>query len=910
MELNRKNSIFIVILVAVLTIVFGIYAAKVSVHDNISSYVPKDDPDKVIYDEVADTFGLNGMILTAVKYDDVYKHFPEIYKLTEELKKLDVVDNVISPVNAPRISTTEDGDISVGNLESTFDFSSIKSYSPEELKNELKNDDMIKGKFISDNEKSVLFAIGLKKDVEEKSAGLKVENVFKDAGVDYYIFGTAIANREIEEIVKDNLLKLIPIVLILVMAVLYFSYKNIAGVLLPIISVLLADIWTVGIMELLGIDFNITTSAVPIAVVGIGTAYSIHIISKYYEELHKGISAEKAVNETLKHVGTAVVLSALTTIAGFLSLLTADLTPVWQLGIFTSLGIALALLMATIFVPAMLLIFKPKSKVTLSEDGESPFLRNFTDKIVHHRAITLSIIAILVLFTTFYIPKIKSDMQIENFMSDKTQMVKSSKFLRNNYGGNDYIFVDLVAKGDNTFRDFYFNRSIRDISLFAKNYDVISQISNIGDVVANLTEGFTGVKYIPGSNAAMEQDYMMIEGSEGIDKILSAEKNEGISQMMVNTKSFNKVKILENDLRKYINDYIYTDYNTEEFDVENPEHIKAFEHELKQFIVARNGKYTEEVLNTMLKARKADINEIISGMDKTMILNLFNNYLAEYGEETIDMNTFNAYLKDPKSVDEYISEYYEYFVYDYEPTLKALYVENTLKSLNTGLKENYIKELSQYVNDEEVVIPGGNKKLLVRVTGIPVLTNKVNDMVFDNQKESMMLAYALVFILFAIQMHSVVLGILALIPITLTIIVNFGIMGLTGISLNAATVTIASITIGTGIDYTIHYLTRFKKEYRLTKDKFKAAIRTSATSGRAILINSLAVILGFATFIFSEIGMLSQFGILTATAMLVAPILTLTIFPILMTMLNENLLNKFSKESLLKRKLKMEEEKA
>ncbi len=89
---------------------------------------------------------------------------------------------------------------------------------------------------------------------------------------------------------------------------------------------LIADIWTVGIMYLLGINFNITTSAVPIAVVGIGTAYSIHIISKYYEELHRGISASEAVNATLKHVGTAVVLSALTTIAGFLSLLTADLT--------------------------------------------------------------------------------------------------------------------------------------------------------------------------------------------------------------------------------------------------------------------------------------------------------------------------------------------------------------------------------------------------------------------------------------------------------------------------------------------------------------------------------------------------------------------------------------------------------
>ncbi|WP_175419936.1 RND family transporter [Marinitoga sp. 1154] len=901
MQLNSKKASVIVVSMLVLTAFFSLYASKVSVRDNISSYVPKNDPDKLIYDEVADRFGLNGMILTAVKYDDVYKHFDEIYRLTETLKKLDVVDNVISPVNAPRISTTEDGDISVGNLKSTYDFSNKNSYEPELLKKELKNDEMIKGKFISENGKSVLFAIGLKKNVEEKSAGLKVENVFKNANVNYYIFGTAIANREIEEIVKDNLLKLIPIVLILVMGVLYFSYKNIAGVLLPIISVLLADIWTVGIMELLGIDFNITTSAVPIAVVGIGTAYSIHIISKYYEELHRGISAEQAVNETLKHVGTAVILSAFTTIAGFLSLLTADLTPVWQLGIFTSLGIALALLMATVFVPSMLIIFKPKSKINLSEDGESHILKYITEKLVHHRSLTLSLIIGVVLITTFFIPKIKSDMQIENFMSAKTNMVQSSKFLRENFGGNDYIFVDFLAKNENNFRDFYFNRAIRDVSEFSKNYEIISQVTNIGDVVANLTEGFTGIKYIPGSNSAMEQDYMLIEGSEGIDKILSEEANESISQMMVNTKSFSKVKIFEKELKNYINENILTEYTIKEFDIDNPEHVKAFGNEIKEFIISRKGKYISQITDLFIKTKKINIENIINELDKNYILKLFNKYLEEYGEEQISIKTFENYLNG-KEVDEYISEYYEYFIYDYEPTLRANYIETKLKNMDLGISNAQIKELSQYVNDEEVPIPGGKRILKVRITGIPVLTNKVNDMVFENQKESMILAYVLVFILFALQMHSIILGLLALIPITLTIIVNFGIMGITGISLNAATVTIASITIGTGIDYTIHYLTRFKKEYRLSKDKFKAAVRTSATSGRAIVINSFAVILGFATFIFSEIGMLSQFGILTATAMLVAPILTLTIFPILMTMLNNNLLNKFSKDSILKQK--------
>jgi predicted RND superfamily exporter protein len=350
-------------------------------------------------------------------------------------------------------------------------------------------------------------------------------------------------------------------------------------------------------------------------------------------------------------------------------------------------------------------------------------------------------------------------------------------------------------------------------------------------------------------------------------------------------------------LKEYIDKNIIKEYKVEDFDIENPEHIKVYGKEIKQFVISRNGHYNEDILNTMIEAKSKDIEELISNLDKKSLFNMFNDYLKYNDEDNIDYETFLNLVNGGK-VEDYISEYYEYFLYDYEPNIRADYAKNKLSSLNINLSEKALDELAQYVNDEQVPVEGGNNVLEVRVTGIPVLTNKVNDMVFDNQKESMLLAYAMVFILFAIQMHSIILGLLALIPITLTIIVNFGIMGLTGISLNAATVTITSITIGTGIDYTIHYLSRFKKEYRENKDKFKAAVRTSATSGRAILINSLAVILGFATFIFSEIGMLKQFGILTATAMIVAPFLTLTIFPVLMTMLSDKLLTKFSKESV------------
>lgn len=899
MVFNRKKSWAYIIIFTVITLFLGFFAVQIRVEDDIKKYIPQSDPEKVIYDEVSQEFGLNTLILSAVEFESVSENLSEIEEITEELKNIDGVENVISLVNAPRISSNEFGEISVGNLKSSLD---TENYDYYEAKNIIMNDDMLKSKFVSEDDKSTLFVIGLKEETDGMAAGEAIRNIFGSHDVKYHLLGTPLANGEIESIVKSNLRTLIPLVTFFVALVLFFSFRTFTGIILPILSVGIADICTIGIMVLSGLTFNTTTAAVPVAVVGIGTAYAIHVISKYYEEVHKGYKGEDAVNETTKTVGVAVLLSALTTIAGFLSLLTADLKPVWQLGIFTSVGIAVSLLCATLLVPSVLFLTEPKPRQKFSDEGESLILKKITQKIVDHRILVFLFVGIFVIFFSVFIPKITADTQIENFLNDKTEIVQSSKFLRENFGGNDYIFIDFKSGGNGSFRDFYFNRTIRDFIAYSKSFDIISQSTDISDIVAKLTKGFTGTEYIPGSNAAVEQNYMLIEGSDGIEKILKAEDNESVAQVMVNTKIFTQVEGVYDKLKDFRNNYVMDNYSTVDFDTSDPENIKAFENEIKRFIFARKGNFQEDITGLFTEVKNTDTLEILKKSDTATILSEFNKYTEDYGENPVSEDELISFFREGNN--SFISEYMEYYCYENEAKIKSDYVYSYLRDMNTGLKDNDLHELSNYVNDTEVPVPGNDSQLQVKITGIPILANKVNDMIFDNQTKSMILAYIFVFIIFAIQMKSAFVGLLSLIPITLTILANFGIMGITGISLNAATVTIASITIGAGIDYTIHYITRFKKEYKESGNKSEAAVKTSATSGKAIIINSLAVVLGFVTFIFSDIGMLKQFGILTASAMVIAPILTLTVFPVLMTVLSDKMLSRFTKSSKVAQKIK------
>ncbi|MES9885217.1 MAG: MMPL family transporter, partial [Candidatus Sedimenticola sp. 6PFRAG1] len=108
-----------------------------------------------------------------------------------------------------------------------------------------------------------------------------------------------------------------------------------------------------------------------------------------------------------------------------------------------------------------------------------------------------------------------------------------------------------------------------------------------------------------------------------------------------------------------------------------------------------------------------------------------------------------------------------------------------------------------------------------------------------------------------------------------------GLMGWLGISLDMMTITIAAITIGIGVDDTIHYVHRFRDEFALDGDYWAAVRRSHASVGRAIYYTSVTITLGFSILVLSNFIPTINFGILTGIAMVVALIANLTLLPLL-----------------------------
>ena len=126
-----------------------------------------------------------------------------------------------------------------------------------------------------------------------------------------------------------------------------------------------------------------------------------------------------------------------------------------------------------------------------------------------------------------------------------------------------------------------------------------------------------------------------------------------------------------------------------------------------------------------------------------------------------------------------------------------------------------------------------------------------------------------------------ILGLLSLIP-WFHGGINFGIMGFAGLPLDAVTSMISSVAIGIGVDYAIHYISRYRWEAAAGQGNAAALRITGTSAGRAILFNALALITGFLVLVFSHFRAIGVFGLLISAAMIVSSLAALLVIPLLL----------------------------
>ncbi len=227
------------------------------------------------------------------------------------------------------------------------------------------------------------------------------------AGMELTVSGNPAIYAAVIDILSLFLLAIPPVVVFLLIVTFYANVGERRLTILAVIPALLGSLWTFGLLSGLGREIDIVTVIVPIFVLVMGSADGLHFVTHFQDVAADTDDAHERVVSTLREVGIPMILTTVSTAAGFLSLLATDIRPIRQLGVFAAIGITLAGIISFFSLPAML------SKVGVARAGHRPVIGRWVtdalESLVKSRWPAVALVAVVVVFGAVFIPQLEVD---------------------------------------------------------------------------------------------------------------------------------------------------------------------------------------------------------------------------------------------------------------------------------------------------------------------------------------------------------------------------------------------------------------------------------------------------------------------------------------------------------------------
>lgn len=856
----------------------GLQLPNIVLDNDVKIYFPEDHESYIRMQDLDDTFESQIMLDICLTNPDGSFIEPEVLSVIQEItsgsEDLDHVDGVTSIVNADFPDGSVDGMI-------------VESLVPEgftgtaeelaQLKWKLQDwPDMYENSLYSEDFKTTQILLTIDEDINEEQMSILYYEVMDLVegydDLDIRVAGDPVLTEKAKEFMYSDLSSLIPLVILVLLICLYLSFHSLGGTLLPMITVMVTTIWTVALMSLFDFSFTVVSTCLPVLIIAIGSAYGIHVLNHYYAQRRasKGKLSMEAhrdiVADSVKHVFKPVLLAGFTTVVGFSSIMTSPIGPLKAFGLFSSIGVFIALVLSLTFIPALVIVSYRENEKNLSKKIQERKTRrqqlshkrmeNVYDKVSSHTGaiIAITVVVLVASFVGLNHMNIESAL-IEYFPKDSSIRVDS-----------DYISENLA--GTNTF-------------------NVVISGDDPTDVIdpAVLSE-MDGLK-----------EYLLAE-HEAIGKIISySDFIKRMNQIMnfpveALSEDLDDSYSMDMDMDMGIEDDSFSSFFTDD-SAETTSFFDEEERVVDTDSADSEGTFSTIALDTQLtwagfvsltrdivqenSGKELSIDQLATEIAKACNYRGMAYYEipedpAKYPVDTTEelKNLISQYLLlYSGSLDAYSDDILE-------PNSVRMLIQIT--SYDTAVVAAIIDDVNAYAAQH---FP---ENITVENTGLGEMTSVLTDMVTGSQIKSLLTALVAVFLIVSIAYRSPVAGIFGVIPLSLSILINFGIMGAFGINLDMVTSLIASIAIGVGVDYTIHFISCYKSERLLSKDLDEVTRRTVLSTGKAIITNAVSVGLGFAVLIFSQFIVLRYIGILVAIIMFTSSVAALTVLPVMLNL--------------------------
>ena len=360
--------------------------------------------------------------------------------------------------------------------------------------------------------------------------------------------GGGLISNAVMNYLNRDLITLLALCFVIMLAVYYLSFHSIRAMLLPASLSLIGIVWTLGTMALAGYKLTIVTVLTPCLVLTLGSSYSIHMVSEYFEAMVEKDGDRLAYHFT--KISKTIFFAMMTTVAGFLSLLICRTPMFKEFGITISIGVFYCAILAFTYIPAVLSRMKPpkQKQITTVEHGVLTRIIHFMSNVIVRRwYIFLILLFVIIIIFAFVNDKIGFDSNYMSYFPSDDPIVQDSIYFAKTLGGTDPYYLTITAP-DNEPGYFLKSENLKDVyayecAVLAADPDLVQSLS-FTQYVSFLNQVYNGKTEIPDSNGLINLLYRVLKQIEGQigSNVLDVLINEDASEITLSMRNYDYVE--------------------------------------------------------------------------------------------------------------------------------------------------------------------------------------------------------------------------------------------------------------------------------------------------------------------------------------------------------------------------------
>ena len=434
----------VIVPIVLITLFFAWQIPYLRFETSIYDLTIQDLPQTREYEAFKKTFGCEEIVLVVARTPNVFdqKTFGDIDGLASQFEKIKGVRRVIS---LPGIKRAMD---------------ITKKWTLSDFKREIEPVILLEKNIVSKDGKSTVITLILE-DIKQKDpviAEIQALIEKERAGQSTYQIGMPVVSRALTQYTEQDFLRLPPITFLLIAVTLFLLFRNFRGVFIPAGSVLMALIWTFGLMAWTGTPLSLLIMIVPIFLIAVGTAYCMYIFPEYAAaQKTSGTPGEASLN-CFMQLGFPTFLAVTTTIIGLGSLLINRIIEIRYFALFSCFGILAMLFIFMTLLPALMALLPLSGKVSHSTSRSR---ENLLDRLLsgiirlnlEHQKWTLGLIALISILGIMGISRIQVETNPLDFFKDGSDISQNFKDIYRDMAGSFPMNVLINSGQDDYFED-------------------------------------------------------------------------------------------------------------------------------------------------------------------------------------------------------------------------------------------------------------------------------------------------------------------------------------------------------------------------------------------------------------------------------------------------------------------------